>query len=87
MSATICDWIFHTIVRSGMMVSQPIGPGGSDSEPEIVAVLRAAIFAMTRARVTGLVPAARGVGDLRQIPMIERWTSAGTSVATTIPSP
>ena len=46
MSATICDWIFHTIVRSGMMVIQPNGPGGRASDPETVAAFRAAIFAM-----------------------------------------
>ncbi len=71
MSATICAWIFHTIVRSGMIVSQPTGPGGSDRDPETVAVFRAAAFAMARARVTGLVPSVSRVdGTCDRTPMI-----------------
>src|SRR5450759_1002014 len=80
MSATICDWIFHTIVRSGMIVSHPAGPGGSERDPETVAAFRAAAFAMARARVTGLVPCgSRVAGMWDRTRMMARWTSAGTS--------
>ncbi len=50
-----------------MIVSQPTGPGGSDREPETVAAFRAAAFAMTRARVTGLVPCGSRVAGMASL--------------------
>lgn len=51
---TICACIFQTVIISGITVSQPIGPGGSESEPAASAALAAAVFAMLRERSAGV---------------------------------
>jgi hypothetical protein len=63
-----------------MIVSHPTGPGGSERDPETVAVFLAAALAITRARVTGLVPrGSRVAGMWERTSMMALWTSAGTS--------
>ena len=49
MSATICRWIFQIRKRSGSTVSMPSGPGGSASDADTSAALRAASRAIRSA--------------------------------------
>ena len=53
MSATICCWIRHTFIRSGMTVNVPSGPGGSAMVADMAPAFSPATRAISLARAFG----------------------------------